>query len=88
MNTRRFLRLPEVCQITGLSKGGIYKLIRESRFPSPVKLTEKSSGWPDDLVMQWTEAKTLQSKRWKSLDKNRSGNSLHSLKKKVTNDQL
>lgn len=61
MNTTRFLRLPEVCQITGLSKGGIYKLIRESKFPPPVKLTERSSGWPDDSVKQWAAAKLSES---------------------------
>lgn len=64
MNTTRFLRLPEVCNITGLSKGGIYKLVRESKFPPPVKLTERSSGWPDDLVKQWADARTSQPSRW------------------------
>lgn len=57
MNTTRFLRLPEVCNITGLSRGGIYKLVRESKFPPPVKLTERSSGWRDDLVKQWADAR-------------------------------
>jgi len=64
MSTTRFLRLPEVCNITGLSKGGIYKLIRESKFPPPVKLTEKSSGWPDNLIMEWAEARTSDLGRW------------------------
>lgn len=66
MNTKRFIRIQEVCQITGLSKGGIYKLIRESKFPPPVKLTERSSGWADDLVMQWAEGRATQSCRSES----------------------
>ena len=61
MITKRFIRIQEVCQITGLSKGGIYKLIRESKFPPPVKLTERSSGWADDLVMQWAEGRASRS---------------------------
>jgi prophage regulatory protein len=61
MNTKRFIRIQEVCQITGLSKGGIYKLIREAKFPPPVKLTERSSGWPDDQVMQWAETRAPRS---------------------------
>lgn len=64
MNINRFLRLPEVCKITGLSKGGIYKLIREAKFPPPVKLTERSSGWPEDLVRQWADARTSEPSRW------------------------
>jgi prophage regulatory protein len=64
MNTKRFFRIQEVCQVTGLSKGGIYKLIRESKFPSPVKLTQRSSGWPDDQVMQWAAAKLSESSQW------------------------
>lgn len=64
MNTKRFFRIQEVCQVTGLSKGGIYKLIRESKFPSPVKLTQRSSGWPDDQVMQWAAEKLSESRQW------------------------
>ena len=33
-----FLRLPEVKAVTGLSKTSIYELIREKRFPAPVRL--------------------------------------------------
>ena len=63
MNTKRFFRIQEVCQFTGLSKGGIYKLIRESKFPSPVKLTGRSSGWPDDQVTHWAARKISESGR-------------------------
>jgi predicted DNA-binding transcriptional regulator AlpA len=34
----RFLRLPEVKQLTGLSRSSLYRMISESRFPAPVAL--------------------------------------------------
>jgi len=68
MSTTRFLRLPEVCNITGLSKGGIYKLIREEKFPPPVKLTGRSSGWPEGSVRQWADARTPEPSRWAKLN--------------------
>ena len=57
MNTKRFLRIGEVCEITGLSKGGIYKQIREDRFPKPIKITDRSSGWADDAIDEWIQSK-------------------------------
>ena len=34
----RFLRLPEVKQLTGLSRSSLYRLCAEKRFPAPVPL--------------------------------------------------
>jgi prophage regulatory protein len=53
MDTKRFYRISELCQIVGLSRSGLYKLIRENRFPRGVKLTARATGWPDDLVQKW-----------------------------------
>lgn len=59
MKTKRFLRIDELCKITGLSKGGIYKQIREERFPQPIKITERSSGWADNEIEEWIQSKAL-----------------------------
>jgi prophage regulatory protein len=49
----RFLRLPEVRRITGLSKSSLYVRINEGRFPHPVKLGGRAVGWIEDDVTQW-----------------------------------
>ena len=34
----RILRMPEVCEITGLGKSTIYKKLSEGSFPEPLRL--------------------------------------------------
>ena len=41
----RLLRISEVCHKVGLGKSTLYTMIREGRFPKPVKLTAKISTW-------------------------------------------
>lgn len=61
MHTTKFYRIPELCEITGLSESGLYKLIRENRFPKGVKLTSRATGWPNDLVEEWVAERLKQS---------------------------
>jgi prophage regulatory protein len=49
----RFLRLPEVKALTGLSKTSLYGLIRERSFPPPVRLGARSVAWVRSEVNQW-----------------------------------
>lgn len=49
----RLLRLREVRSMTGLSQSALYALMAEGRFPRPVKLTERSVAWPENLVAGW-----------------------------------
>ncbi|MBK8454113.1 MAG: AlpA family phage regulatory protein [Thiofilum sp.] len=41
----RLLRLAEVCHKVGLGKSTIYTMIREGRFPKPVKYSAKINTW-------------------------------------------
>jgi prophage regulatory protein len=49
----RLLRVKDVCQLTGLSRTGIHRLVKLGEFPQPVKLTERSVFWFDDEVAGW-----------------------------------
>ncbi len=49
----RMLRINDVKKITGLSHMTIYRLIKKKEFPSPVKLTVKTSVWPENEVRQF-----------------------------------
>lgn len=53
----RFLRLPEVRAITGLSKTSLYELIRERSFPPPVRLGARSVAWVWSEVNQWAASR-------------------------------
>lgn len=49
----RFLRLPEVCRLTALSRSQIYRLEASSQFPRRVKLGQAASAWIESEVLQW-----------------------------------
>lgn len=48
-------KLSKVCEMTGLKKSSIYKLMAEQDFPQSVKLTAKSRGWIAAEVIGWIE---------------------------------
>lgn len=49
----RFVRLPEVCVIVGMSPSGIYKLMSLDRFPKNVRITRKCVAWRLSEVRRW-----------------------------------
>ena len=40
----RFLRLPEVKQLTGLSRSSLYRMCAEKKFPAPLPLSSGQQG--------------------------------------------
>ena len=60
--TVRFLRLPEVRIITGLSKSSIYARIAEGAFPAPVPLGGRAVGWVEVEVIQWAYDRIAQAR--------------------------
>ena len=51
----RILRMPEVCETTGLGKSTIYKKLSEGSFPAPVRLGPRAIGWRTRDVVGWLE---------------------------------
>ena len=47
---RIFLRLPDVCQRTGKRKSTIYREIGDGLLTPPVRIGERTSGWPDHEI--------------------------------------
>ena len=43
----RFLRLPDVKRLSGISRSSIYKYIAEGLFPKPFALGTRMVGWPE-----------------------------------------
>lgn len=49
----RFMRLPEVIHVCGLSRSTIYDLISRSAFPAQVSLGGKNVAWLASEVCAW-----------------------------------
>jgi len=50
-------RIKELTKLLGVSKETIYLWIRKNRFPKPIKLGERASGWLKEDVEKWLENK-------------------------------
>ena len=51
----RFLRLPEVIQISGYRRSTIYEMIKSGRFPAPVHLGPRAVAWLESEVETWMQ---------------------------------
>jgi prophage regulatory protein len=49
----RFLRLPQVKSVTGLSKSTIYARISEGTFPTQISLGPRLVVWVDSDIQNW-----------------------------------
>lgn len=58
----RMMRLPQVCQVTGLCRSMVYQLEAEQRFPGRVKIGVRAVGWVEGEVQAWL-AERIQSNR-------------------------
>lgn len=55
----RNLRLPEVRDLTGLSKSEIYRRIKAGAFPSQRRISSRVAIWPESAVKAWVQASRL-----------------------------
>ena len=58
----RILKLPTVCDLTGLSKSTVYLKVAEGTFPKPIKLSTRSSGFLEHEVVEWVRSRIAQSR--------------------------
>lgn len=49
----RIIRLPEVKNLTGISRTNIYELIKKRKFPKQLNLGPRSVGWVESEVQEW-----------------------------------
>ena len=56
------VRLDEVIRRTGLGRSAIYAQIKEGKFPAPIKLGERASGWIEAEITDWISARIKQSR--------------------------
>lgn len=53
----KIIRLKDVIDTTGLSRSTIYKYIAEGRFPAPINLGDRCSGWVESEVFDFILAR-------------------------------
>ena len=58
----RILRLPDVVQLTGLSRSSIYLRMANREFPESVSLGGRAVGWVEQDVHDWIADKIEQSR--------------------------
>jgi prophage regulatory protein len=61
-NGARPLRLPQVCEITGVKRSMIYQMEAEHRFPRRIKIDARAVGWLEAEVREWV-VKRIESSR-------------------------
>ena len=57
MPQQAIYRLPAVCEVTGLSKATIYRLLNRGEFPPKVQLSPRCVGWRVADVEAWLAAR-------------------------------
>ena len=53
----RIIRLPEVVDRIGMSRGSVYRMMTLGRFPKSVKLSERAVGWRESDLDAWLESR-------------------------------
>jgi prophage regulatory protein len=49
-------RLPQVQELTGLSRSTIYQFIADGKFPSPVRIGARAVAWRESDLLAWQNA--------------------------------
>ena len=56
---KKMYRLPEVMNMTGLSRSSIYLRVSTDEFPKPVKIGRRAIGCPEESIIAW-QAKMME----------------------------
>jgi prophage regulatory protein len=51
----RFLRLPTVLQLTGLSRSTVYRKMEAGSFPRQIRIAARCAGWRQSAVSAWMQ---------------------------------
>ena len=49
----RIVRMPEVVERIGISRGSVYRMMNAGQFPKSVKLSERAIGWRESDLNDW-----------------------------------
>lgn len=55
MITEKMMRRKQLEYKIGLSRSTIYKMIKDGKFPKPVKIGVRAVAWPESAIEQWID---------------------------------
>ena len=55
--TQTFLRIADVCRVTGLPRATIYEMVSKQKFPKQVRLSPRAVGWIESEISEWQTAR-------------------------------
>ena len=58
----RMMRIPEVVEVTGLSRTTIWRRVKSGDSPAPVRLgsmATRSTGWPESKIEGWLDSRPV-----------------------------
>ena len=55
--TQTFLRIADVCRVTGLPRATIYEMVSRGKFPAQVRLSPRAVGWIESEILEWQQAR-------------------------------
>ena len=64
LTNSQFIRLPQVKEITCLSKSSIYRLMEDGDFPKQIALGARSVVWVRSQVEDWCNQKVAAALAW------------------------
>ena len=50
---QKHYRIGEVAEVTGHAVASIYRLMSEGKFPRPIKISERSVAWPENVLVAY-----------------------------------
>lgn len=53
----KYLRIKQVCELTGLSRATIYAMEKSNNFPQKIALGERAVAWRESEIAAWMEAR-------------------------------
>ena len=53
--SKKIIKIAGVQQHTTFSRSTVYRLAAEGKFPKPIKLSERSSGWIEEDVLKYLD---------------------------------
>lgn len=57
--SEKILKLPAVIEATALSRSSIYAFIKEGRFPKPLHLGKRATGWKESEIQEWIKQRSI-----------------------------
>lgn len=51
----RMFRLADLPELTGYAEDYHWALIRQKRFPEPIRLGARAIAWPESVIRQWQQ---------------------------------